>query len=195
MTMKSPWIMIRADEPFSCPYFAVRQDLVTHAGGTPLIYSSVRTKFHGVGVIPVDADGQVTLVGQYRYVTNQYSWEVPGGGGRHDRPPLESAREELSEETGISAASWLQILDVSVAPGTSDSLCRGFVAWNLEHGTPHPEPEESLALRRLQFHDAVSMAVSGELNNLATIAMLLALHVRSLHGNLPDDLLQLLAKR
>jgi len=195
MTIKSPWVKLREEEAFDCPYFTVRRDLVTHGSGPPLLYSSVRTKVFGVGIVPIDADGCTTLVGQYRYVIDKYSWEVPGGGGSHGRPPLEAARDELSEETGLSAARWLKIMDASVAPGTSDSFFKGFVAWELEQGLPHPEPEESLLLNRLPFLDAVDMAISGGLDNLATVALLLALHARFKSGDLPADLSRLMTRR
>jgi len=148
-------------------------------------------KVFGVAVLPIDREGCTTLVGQYRYVLDRYSWELPGGGAPLDRPPLEAARAELSEETGYRAAQWLQILDAPVAPGTIDEITRGFVAWNLTAGEPHPEPGEELAIRKVPYVDAISMALSGEISHVSSIATLLSLQARLSRRELPVDLASL----
>ena len=70
--------------------------------GQPGIYGVVHYKNKAIGVLPVDDDGQIWLVGQYRYPLDAYSWEIPEGGG----PEGEVARgrprrRELREETGL----------------------------------------------------------------------------------------------
>ncbi|MEK7992617.1 MAG: NUDIX hydrolase [Planctomycetota bacterium] len=192
MDSTNPWTVLHKDEPFTCPFFSVRSDLVAHAGGQPRAYNSIRTKMFGVAVVPVDKRGCTMLVGQYRYVLDRFTWEVPGGGARYDRPPLDSAREELSEETGYRADHWLQLVDACVAPGTSDELSKGFVAWGLQSGEAHPEPEEQLSRRLVPFAEALSMVLSGEISHLGSVAVLLSLHTRLVRGELPKDLEKLL---
>ena len=136
-------------------------------------------------MLPIDQEGCTTLVGQYRYVLDRYTWELPGGGGQYDRPAVESARQELSEETGYCADHWLQIVDACVSPGTSDDVSRAFAAWGLHGGTPHPEPDEQLAYWRVSFLEAVSMAISAEITHLASVAALLSLHTRLIRRDLP----------
>src|SRR5260221_5169789 len=87
---------------------------------------------------------------------------------------------------------WLEIVDTYVAPGTIDEATKGFVAWGLHQGEPRPEPEEKLILKRLKFADAVSMALSGKIGHVTSVATLLSLQTRLSRHQLPRDLLALL---
>ena len=126
----------------------------------------------GVIIAPIDEQGCTILVGQYRYVLDRFTWELPAGGCRLDQAPLEVAKVELSEETGYRAARWLRLFDGTVSPSSTDGRSQCFVAWDLQAGVPHPEPEEELVQRRVPFADAVSMALSGEISHFGTISLL-----------------------
>lgn len=195
MTTSNPWRLLNASQPFDCPYFSVRSDTVSHAGGQPQAYNSVRVKLHGVAVLPIDADGCTTLVGQYRYVLDRYSWELPGGGSPANRPAIDAARRELSEETGIEARYWLKILEVPVAPGTTDEVTTAFVAWDLDLRPPHPEGDEQLSRRRVTFGQALDMALAGEIGHVSSVAAILSLHARLRRNELPTELASLLGGR
>ena len=188
----NPWKLLRREEPFSCPYFSVRSDIVSHHDGQPRPYDSIRTKLYGVAVAPIDEHGRTVLVGQYRYVLDRFTWELPGGGARYDQPAIEAARAELSEETGYQADHWLPVIEASVAPGTSDEMARGFVAWGLHEGVPHPDPVEDFLWRWVPFTEAVEMALSGKIDNLASVGLLLGLHAKLVRGELPGELTRLL---
>ena len=56
-----------------------------------------------VGVVAVDDDGRLLLVGQHRYPLDEYSWEIPEGGADEGEPLVDGARRELREETGFDA--------------------------------------------------------------------------------------------
>ncbi len=192
MADSNPWTLVKKNELFTCPFFTVRQDLVSHAGGAPRPYNSIRMKFEGASVLPIHADGSTTLVGQYRYVVDRYSWELPGGAAFHGTSPSDAARAELSEETGLTADHWLHVLRSAVAPGSLDEVNNGFVAWGLREGQAHPEPEEDLALRRVPFAEAVEMALAGQIGHLTGMATILAVHARLKRNDLPGDLAALL---
>lgn len=192
MILANPWKILEKNEPFTCPFFTVRSDLVSHRGATGR-YNSVRMKVFGVAVLPIDGEGYTTLVGQYRYVLDRYSWELPGGGAALDRPAVDSAASELSEETGYTADHWLQIVETAVAPGTIDEITRGFVAWGLHAGEPHADAEEQLSLRRVSFDDAVSMALAGDIGHVTSVATILSLQTKLARRELPLALARVLA--
>jgi len=192
MTTDNPWKLLEIEEPFSCPYFTVRSDVVSHAGGPQRRYNSIRMKMRGVLVLPIDSRGYTTLVGQHRYVLDRYSWELPGGGAPVDRPAIETAQAELSEEAGLLARHWMELFAVPVAPGTLDEITTAFVAWELHAGRAQPEATEQIALRALPFQEAVALALSGELGHISSVAAVLALYSRLLRGELPEDLAELL---
>jgi 8-oxo-dGDP phosphatase len=148
----------------------------------------------GVVIAPIDDEGCTTLVGQYRYVLDRFTWELPAGGCKLDQAPVEAAKMELSEETGYRAVHWLRLFDGAVSPGTIDGRTQCFVAWGLQSGAPHSEREEQLVQRRLPFAESIAMVLSGEIFHFASIALLLAIHAKLLRSELPSDLAALLQK-
>lgn len=190
----NPWRTLRQDTKFECPYFTVRVDAVSLAGGAERAYNNIRMKTFGVLIVPIDEDGCTTLIGQYRYVLDRFTWEVPGGGARSGMPVIESAKAELSEETGLRADHWLQLLAATTSPGITDEVSPGFVAWGLHRGTPHPDPQERLSRRRLPFREAVDLALTGGISSMSGIALLLSLQAMALRNELPPDLTHLLQR-
>ena len=190
----NPWTILHREEKFACSYFSVRSDTVQFGAGRPRTYNSIRMKAIGVTIAPIDDEGCTTLVGQYRYVLDRFTWELPAGGCRLDQAPVEAAKIELSEETGYRAANWLRLFDCTVAPGSIDGQTQCFVAWGLQTGAPHPEPEEQLVQRRVTFAESISMALSGEISHFGNISLLLGIQIKLARGELPSDLVALLQK-
>ena len=188
----NPWRTMSVRVVFDGPYFAVRSDVVRHGQRPERPYTSIRAKYAGVAVIPIDDEGCTTLVGQYRYVHDGFTWEIPAGAASLSDPVEESAKRELREETGFTADRWLQVLATAVSPGNSDEWLHGFVAWGLRQGDPQPDDEELIVPRRVPFSEAVTMALSGDIKHVGGVAVLLAIETRRRRGELPDDLLRLL---
>lgn len=191
----NPWRLVRREEMFDCPYYTARRDTVTHRGGEERSYYNIHEKNFGVAVVPIENDGSTFLVGQYRYVLDRFTWEVTRGGGKSGTPAVDAARRELSEETGYCADYWLELFTASASPGTADSVAPGFVAWGLHKGEPHPDPGELITLQQVPFSVAVTMALTGEIADLASISAILAIEIRFQRGELPLDLTRLLEAR
>jgi 8-oxo-dGTP pyrophosphatase MutT (NUDIX family) len=188
----NPWTLIQRRGSFDCPYYTVRSDTVTFLGRETLSYYPIHMKNFGVAVVPIDHEGSTTLVGQYRYVLDRFTWEITRGGGKRDVPPVESAKRELEEETGYHADHWLQLFAASASPGLTDSIAPGFVAWGLHKGEPKPDLGEEITQRQVPFGTAVEMALSGEIADLGSIAAILTVDARFRRGKLPTDLMKVL---
>lgn len=188
----NPWSVLSRTVKHASPYYDAREDIVSFRGRPARPYTNIRAKIHGVRAAPVDADGCVTLVGQYRYVLDRFTWELPGGGVRNGVDYLEIAKAELSEEAGLRAGLWLKVAEGAVSIGTSDEIVQGYVAWDIQHTESYPEPEEELTLRRLPYAEVLRMALNGEILDLNSTVTLLGIDARLRRGELPEGLANLL---
>jgi ADP-ribose pyrophosphatase len=123
-------------------------------------------------VLPIDAEGNTYLVGQYRYTLNQYSWEIPEGGGPHDEPPLDAAKRELVEETGLVAAHWEELGRAHLSNSVSDEIAIMYLATELTMTEARPEGTEKLEVKKVPFAEALNMVARGEITDaMAVIAI------------------------
>ncbi|QPM91926.1 NUDIX domain-containing protein [Pseudooceanicola algae] len=125
-------------------WMTVHEDDVTFPNGHQSIFGVVE-KPDFVAVIPVDAEGRIHLVSQYRYAVSTRTWEIPQGAwpNRPDAPPEEVARGELREETGFRAASMELLGRMYQAPGLSTQSCHLYLATGLTAGETEREVTES----------------------------------------------------
>lgn len=169
----SPWQTLRIDRIYDNPWIQVSHRQVINPSGGNGIYGVVHFKHIAIGIVPIDAAGFTWLVGQYRYPLQRYSWEIPEGGGLWSVPPLDSAKRELLEETGIVAQIWTPLLEMHLSNSVTDEYSIAFIAQELELGPAQPEETEQLQIRRILFADAVQMVLQGEITDALSVAALL----------------------
>jgi 8-oxo-dGTP pyrophosphatase MutT (NUDIX family) len=168
----NPWVTRERRVVYSNPWITVEEDAVLRPDGTPGIYGVVRFPGRAVGVVAFDDEDRIALVGQYRYTLDRYSWELPEGASGAAEDPLEGARRELLEETGLRATRWRELLRAHLSNSVTDEEAVVFVAGGLEHGEASPEGTERLQVRWVPFEDALRMAVAGELTDAITVLAL-----------------------
>ena len=134
-------------------------------------------KNKAIGIVPIDEDGNTWLVGQYRYTLDEYSWEIPMGGGPENEDILEAAKRELKEETGLIASEWQNILKIHTSNSVTDEEGFIFLAKGLEQGETEFEETEKLEIKKLPFIEAVQMVMNGEITDSLSIAGLLKVHL------------------
>jgi 8-oxo-dGTP pyrophosphatase MutT (NUDIX family) len=189
----NPWVTLSTQRFYDSPYVAVEEDQVHHRSGRVHPYTALRFRIHGIAVLPVLADGSTLLVGQYRYLSQRYTWELPRGSGPKTEPAVATAQRELAEETGLRGGNWLEVLNLMVSPGITDERAPCFVAWDLKQDAADPDPQENLTLRRLPFREAIGAALDGTIQDGVSIATILTVQRRAATSDLPDGLLRLLA--
>jgi len=132
----NPWTVLNERIVYDNKWIGLTEYDVLNPGGGKGIYGKVRYKNLAIGVLPLDDEGNTWLVGQYRFVLNAYSWEIPEGGGDPALPPVESARRELLEETGLVAAEWLPLMTSGASDNSEPAACDQLVnSWVSESGT------------------------------------------------------------
>ncbi len=159
----NPWTRRSRRLAYENAWIQVHHDDVIRPDGEPGIYGVIHFRNRAVGVVAIDAADRVVLVGQYRYTLDRYSWEIPEGGVPDGEDPLEGARRELREETGIEAATWRDIGAFDLSNSITDETGVLYLATDLTDGEAAPEATEDLRVRRVPFAEAVAMIDRGEL--------------------------------
>lgn len=169
----NPWRTLSTEVKYQNPWISVREDQVLNPGGGRGIYGVVTMKNKALGIVPVDAQGNTWLVGQYRYPLNEYSWEIPMGGGPVELDILESAQRELREETGLTARRWTRIARLHTSNSVTDEEGFVYLAEDLEPGQTEPEETEDLRLWKLPLAEAVRMVMDDRITDGVSVAGLL----------------------
>jgi 8-oxo-dGTP pyrophosphatase MutT (NUDIX family) len=185
---KNPWTVVSEATVYENNWIRVNHHEVLDPSGSPAIYGTVHFKSHATGVVPIDGNGDVFLVGQYRFPLGAYSWEVPEGGGPQDVPFLESAQRELREECGLVAKSWKEILGMDISNSVSDERATVFLAWDLLATAAQPDETERLQVMRVPFWDAVARVKRGEIRDSISVAALFRVALMALQGELPEQI-------
>lgn len=169
----NPWKTLSTKEIYENPWIHVREDKVINPSGGNGIYGVVSMKNKAIGIIPIDKNGYTFLVGQYRYTLNEYTWEIPEGGGPIGTDPLESAKRELKEETGYTASKWTKLARIHTSNSVTDEEGFIFLAEDLEAGESQPEETEDLKVKKVHLKEAVEMVMRSEISDSISMAGIL----------------------
>ncbi len=171
----NPWKQQSSKKIFENPWLTLHEDSVINPGGGLSHYGKIHFKNLAIGIIPLDENNNTWLVGQYRYVPDCYSWEIPMGGGALNIDPVESAKRELKEETGLIANNWQEIMQLHTSNSVTDERALIYVARDLTQGETEFEETEDLIIQKLPLDEAIERVLSGEITDAISVAGLLKL--------------------
>lgn len=180
----NPWKITAEKSIYDNPWINVTEYQIINPSGNPGIYGKVHFKNRAIGVLPLDDEMNTYLVGQFRFVINQYSWEMPEGGGPLDVDPLESAKRELLEETGLKAREWTKINDFHLSNSVSDEYGHIYLARGLEQFEAEPEDTEELMVHKVPFEKVYQMVCDGTITDSMTVIAVLKVKTMILEGKL-----------
>ena len=175
--MKNPWTTLDCKTAYENPWIKVTHRNVLNPSGNPGIYGVVHYTNIAIAIVPLDEENNTWLVGQYRYTLEEYSWEIPEGGGPKNEPPLQSAKRELLEETGITANQWSVVGKLHLSNSVTDEVALIFVAKDLTFGRAEPEDTEDLKIKKVPFEEVVNMVMQGEITDALAVAAILKIKV------------------
>ena len=173
MEERNPWTTIESRKIYDNNWIGLTEHQVINPSGGKGIYGEVHFKNLAIGILPLDEELNTWLVGQYRFPLKAYSWEIPEGGGPLGSDPLDSAKRELLEETGLSATDWVELQRMHLSNSVSNELAIIYIARGLSMGIAEPEETEELRIRKLPFQEAYEMVLNGEITDSMSVAAIL----------------------
>lgn len=186
----NPWIVKGVTQPFANDWFRIEAHDVIRPDGAQGYYGVIRVRRLAVGVLPIEADGHVHLVGQWRFPLGRYSWEMPEGGAEPGEDARACAERELAEETGLRASAWTKMLEMDLSNSLTDERAVIFIATDLSRGAAEPDATEVLQSRRAHFLDVLDRVSDGRIRDSLTVAAVLRAHHMAVTGQLPAPLAQ-----
>lgn len=175
---ESPWRTLSSRDVYRNSWISVREDAVVRPDGERGIYGVVHFENIAVGVLPIDGEGFTYLVGQHRYPLDSYSWEIPEGGCPSGENPLDAARRELEEETGLRAERWEKLGEAHLSNSVSDEYAVWYLATDLSQGEANPEGSERLVVRRVPFEQALKWARTGAITDSLSLLALFSYAIK-----------------
>lgn len=141
--------------------------------GTQVVYDLIKHS-GGAAVLPIDENGKLVLIRQYRNSVDMEVYEIPAGLKEEDDVSGEQcARRELEEEVGYITDDLEFIAEVYGAIGVSNEKTDIFLAQNLIPGKIHPDPEEFIEICRFDLNTALQMIANKEIVDSKTVIAIL----------------------
>ena len=127
----------------------------------------------GVATLPLNEDGTVTLVRQYRYPFSQVLTEIPAGKLDKGEDPREGILRELHEEIGATVGELIDLGVIYPSPGFCQEILHLYLAKDLTYGQCQPDEDEFLEVVRMPFDELLEQVMSGEIKDAKTVAAVL----------------------
>ncbi len=181
---ENPWKIDGSTSIYSNSWIQVTEFNVRNPNNGIGIYGRVHFNNIAIGILVLDKNYNTWLVGQYRFPIDKYSWEIPEGGGDLEVSPVESAKRELKEETGIVAKNWTTLLEMDLSNSVSDERSISFVARDLTFEESEPEETEQLQIKKVPFDDVYKMVMNGEIRDSITVSSILKAKILIDNGEL-----------
>lgn len=176
-----PFELLKSEPLFQGRAFKIRRDTLKTPDGNETKFDIVE---HGgsVTIIPIDADGNILFVRQYRHAAGKDLLELPAGTRDGDEAYESCAAREIREETGMAASKLERIGDFYLAPGYSTEFMAVFLATELSHDPLEADDDEFLQVEKISVKEAIQMAERGEMPDAKSLAALFLarLHLKKL---------------
>ena len=166
-----PFELLKSEVLMKGRAFAIRRDTLKTPDGRETKFEIIE---HGgsVVLIPVDENGNVLLVRQYRHATQGELLELPAGTLDDDEDPEVCAAREIREETGMAARQLVRLGDFYLAPGYSTEFMVVYLATDLSFSPLEADADEFLSVKKVPVAEAIQMAERGEMPDAKSLAAL-----------------------
>lgn len=172
--------LLRSETLLQGRAFKVRRDWLSAPDGRETKYDIIEHS-GSVVMIPIDHQGSVLFVRQYRHAAGTDLLELPAGTLDENESYEACAAREMREETGMAAGRLEKVGEFFLVPGYSTEYMEVFMATDLKPDPLPTDVDEFLQVERIPLHDALRMAESGQIPDAKSLAALLMARPRLLH--------------
>lgn len=167
-----PYQVISSKTVFEGRILNVKHDIISTPDGGEMLREIVVSR-EAAAVVPVDNDGNIVFVRQYRHAVQQMVLEIPAGIIEKDEKPENCALRELEEETGYAASNIKYVTGLNTTIGFCTEIVHLFIAEGLTKGRQKLDPDEFVTIETYTPQEAVNMIKSMEIKDGKTIAGIL----------------------
>lgn len=169
---RAPWQQLASRRIYANKWMAIREDQVRLPDGRETIYGVVDCG-NCVGVLPFVDPDHVLLVGQYRYVAQRFTWEMPTGGVRPGESVEAAAQRELAEEAGRRAGRLTWISTYHTSKSVMNETAHLYLGEDLTPIERAADETEFIERRVFPFHEVLDMVRRGEITDSMTVISVL----------------------
>ncbi len=169
-----PFELIHSEVVFPGRAFTIRQDTLRLPDGRETRLDIVE-HVGSVVIIPLDEEGNLLFVRQYRHAAELDILELPAGTLNKNEPPEVCAHREIREETGMAAGHMEHLGGFYLAPGYSTEYMNVSLATDLRKDPLEPDEDEILSVEKLPLQAALQQALAGQIQDAKTLAALFLL--------------------
>ena len=169
---RAPWRTLTTREAYANPWIRVREDVAEMPDGRTTLYGVVECK-PAVGVLPFLDEQTVVLVGQYRYVAQDFLWEMPTGGVRPGESEEAAVQRELAEEAGYEAGRLVKLCSFDTSKSVVDETAHIYLADGLRPVAREADETEFIEVRAFPFDEVLRMVESSRIRDAMTVVAVL----------------------
>ena len=171
-----PWTILSTTQKYKNEFIEVNEDAVIQPDGKEGKYATVEMKA-GCCSLPVDDEGNVYLIKQFRYALGEESIETICG-AIEDEKPIDAAKREVKEELGIEADDWQALGTAETDTSIVHCPAHFFVAKKLKFSKPEREGSEVMKTVKMSLDEAVEKVLSGEIKHALSCVLILKAKMR-----------------
>ncbi len=166
-----PFELLKSEVLMKGRAFCIRRDYLKTPDGRETKYDIIEHS-GSVVIIPIDDNGNVLLVRQYRHATGGDLLELPAGTLDDAEDPYVCAAREIREETGKAADKLTELGEFYLAPGYSTEFMIVYLATGLSDDPLEADADEFLSVESIPIREAIQMAERGEIPDAKSLAAL-----------------------